>query len=232
MSSSSNPPLVTAAKRGWLHQAARRAGRLWAWKTLGATVFMTAFFMAYLHVLKSPRYPVTEMPLTFVDRGVPFQPETLAIYLSLWVYVSLPMAFMAAWTPLLRYGAAMLGLCLAGLVCFYFWPTRVPALDVDWNAHLGFAQLHAIDSAGNACPSLHVAAAVCAAAWLHRLLASLGAGVGVRLLNLLWCLGIAYSTIATRQHVALDVAAGTLLALPAIWLSLPSANALAEHHSA
>jgi membrane-associated phospholipid phosphatase len=30
--------------------------------------------------------------------------------------------------------------------------------------------------------------------------------------NALWCLGIVYSAMATRQHVALDVIAGSVLA--------------------
>ena len=37
------------------------------------------------------------------------------------------------------------------------------------------------------------------------------AGVLARVANWLWCLGILYSTIATRQHVAIDVAAGAVL---------------------
>jgi membrane-associated phospholipid phosphatase len=33
----------------------------------------------------------------------------------------------------------------------------------------------------------------------------------VRALNWIWCLGILYSTVATRQHVFLDVLAGAAL---------------------
>jgi membrane-associated phospholipid phosphatase len=34
-----------------------------------------------------------------------------------------------------------------------------------------------------------------------------------RILNGLWCLAIIYSTLATKQHVALDAAAGAVLGL-------------------
>lgn len=221
------PPFASSAARApiasghWALRLWRQTWRLWWLKTLGATVFMTLFFTAYLHVLKHPIFPVITMPLTAVDQAVPFQAGMLPLYLSLWFYVSLPMAPIQTWTRLGRYGLAMGGLCLVGLICFLFWPTAVPLLDVDWNAHAGFAALHRIDTAGNACPSLHVAAAVCAAGWMHRQLAELGAGAWVRVANLLWCIGIVYSTLATKQHVSLDVAAGAVLGLASIVLSLP-----------
>jgi membrane-associated phospholipid phosphatase len=68
-----------------------------------------------------------------------------------------------------------------------------------------------VDVTGNACPSLHAAFCVFAAAALHAQLLSLGAVRWLLAANLFWGLGILYSTIATRQHVALDVIAGAAL---------------------
>ena len=39
-----------------------------------------------------------------------------------------------------------------------------------------------------------------------------GAARALFVCNVLWCLGIVYSAMATRQHVALDVVAGAALA--------------------
>ncbi|MBT9524625.1 MAG: phosphatase PAP2 family protein, partial [Rhizobacter sp.] len=47
-----------------------------------------------------------------------------------------------------------------------------------------------------------------------------GAPRGLRLANLVWFLAIAYSTVATQQHVALDVAAGAVLGAAFAWPSL------------
>ena len=80
--------------------------------------------------------------------------------------------------------------------------------DADWSRYPAFAFLQSVDASGNACPSLHVAFAMFTAVWLGRLLRQMGAGRGVRAFNWLWCLGIFYSTVAIRQHVALDVLAG------------------------
>jgi membrane-associated phospholipid phosphatase len=82
---------------------------------------------------------------------------------------------------------------------------------MDWSQHPAFAFLKTIDASGNACPSLHVAFAVFTAIWFRHLLREMGAGRFVRALNWLWCLGILYSTMAIRQHVALDVLAGAAL---------------------
>ncbi len=68
-----------------------------------------------------------------------------------------------------------------------------------------------VDASGNACPSLHVAFAVFAAGWLDRVLRRLHASQPALALNILWAVAIAYSTLATHQHVALDVLAGALL---------------------
>jgi membrane-associated phospholipid phosphatase len=56
-----------------------------------------------------------------------------------------------------------------------------------------------------------VAFAVFTAFWFARLLRQMQAGRLAQALNWLWCLGILYSTLATRQHVALDVLAGAAL---------------------
>jgi membrane-associated phospholipid phosphatase len=189
----------------------RTRARLLAWwpaKMLGTTLGMGVFFVIYFWLLRHPSYPVTLMPLTALDRWIAFRPEALPLYLSLWFYVSLAPALLAERRELVAYGLAAAVLSAIGLGIFFFWPTAVPQLDVDWARHPAFAFLQAVDAAGNACPSLHVAFAVFTAFWFGRILPQLNAGCTIRALNWLWCAGILYSTIAIRQHVALDVLAG------------------------
>jgi membrane-associated phospholipid phosphatase len=196
---------------GWLGRCGPRLRVFWLSKMFGTTLGMTGFFIAYFWVLNHPAGPVTVMPLMFVDRLIGFQPATLPLYLSLWVYVSLAPALMVDRRELFSYGVAAAGLSVIGLGVFAFWPTAVPPADVDWSRYPGFAFLKATDASGNACPSLHVAFAVFTALGFTRLLRELGAGPWARTFNWLWCLGILYSTVATRQHVALDVIAGAAL---------------------
>lgn len=196
-----------------------RLRHLW-WLKAGATsLFMGAFFTVYLHLLHQPLFPVATMPLTRVDRMVVFQPWALVSYVSLWIYVSLPPALAPDRARLLSYGWQIGGLCLAGMLFFVFWPTAVPPADVDWALYPGYAFLKGIDAGGNACPSLHVATALYSAIWLDQDLRGIEAGRRWRLGNWLWCGLIVFSTLATKQHVMLDVAGGAALALLAAALS-------------
>jgi membrane-associated phospholipid phosphatase len=217
-----NPEANIACGAGgpWHRRIAVRLGAHWLLKGVGTTVFMSLFFVAYIHLLKNPLFPVTVMPLTGLDRLVGFQPAALVFYVSLWFYVSLPPALMETRRELVAYGWAIGSLCLLGMACFLFWPTAVPVPDVDWDQFPGFSMLKGVDAAGNACPSLHVATAVFSGLWLDRQLRDMGGGAFQRLLNGIWCAGIVYSTLATKQHVALDVAGGLVLGLAGGTLSL------------
>ena len=196
---------------GWLPQIGVRVFTWWPTKMIGTTFGMAAFFVVYFWLLWHPLYPVTIMPLTAIDRWIGFRPEALSLYLSLWFYVSLAPALLIDRRELVSYGLAAVGLSLIGLGIFFFWPTAVPAREVDWSQHPAFSFLKSVDTTGNACPSLHVAFAVFTAVWFERLGREMGVGRLVRALNWLWCAGILYSTIAIRQHVSLDVLAGALL---------------------
>jgi membrane-associated phospholipid phosphatase len=185
---------------------------LWL-KLSGVSAFIWVFFIGYFHILRHPAYPVTPMPLTSIDRLIAFQPSALAVYASLWLYISIAPGLLLTGRELIVYGLQAAALCLSGLACFYFWPTAVPPLAVDVALYPSFAVLQGVDAAGNACPSLHVATAMFSATWIDRLLRDMKAPSAPRLFNALWFVAIAYSTLAVKQHVVLDVLGGLLLAL-------------------
>lgn len=189
-------------------------------KGSGTMIFISVFFGAYFYLLKSPAYTPTVMPFTLLDRLIEFQPQAMPLYISLWVYVSLPPVLLATRRELYGYGMAMAGTCLAGLTIFYFWPTAAPAADIDWALYPGVEFLKSMDASGNAFPSLHVATALFSGLWLNHLLRHFDGPQWIRLLNWIWCIGILYSTLATRQHVVVDVAGGLVLGGLAAYLSL------------
>jgi hypothetical protein len=199
--------------RHWLITAWQRFRKDHLLKAVGTMAFMAIFFRAYFYLLHHPAGVPTEMPLIWVDHLVPFAPIALPVYTSLWVYVSLPGALMDERRRLYAYGAAAATMCLIGLVCFALWPTAVPRADVNWAQYPGFGLLKDVDLAGNACPSLHVASAVFSCYWLNRLLREMHAGSWAHAGNVIWCAAIMLSTLATRQHVALDVLAGGALGI-------------------
>jgi membrane-associated phospholipid phosphatase len=211
----------------WHLQALTRIKSHLFFKISGITLFMTVFFAGYIYLLKNPVFPVTIMPLTVLDEAVGFKPGTLFLYVSLWMYVSIPPVLQATRRELIYYGLAVGSLCVVGLACFLFWPTAVPVANVDWEQSLGFSILKGVDAAGNACPSLHVATAVFSAVWLNRQLFEVNAPRVVRVINWIWCMGIAYSTLATKQHVAIDMIAGVILGMFAANLSLMQTSLMA-----
>jgi len=180
-------------------------------KGVGTALGMSAFFVLYFTVLDHPVFPVTTMPLTAPDRWIGFQPPALIPYISLWVYVPLLPALLADRRELFAYARAAGALSVLGLLVFIVWPTTIPRPDIDWSQHPSVAFLKTIDASGNACPSLHAAFAVLTAFWFARVLAQLRANRLIHGINLLWAAAIIYATLATKQHVALDALAGSLL---------------------
>ena len=182
-------------------------------KFLGTSVFMSLFFWAYLFLLKNPAFPVTTMPLTVIDQWIGFAPLALIPYLSLWVYCSLPVTLMPTRARLLNFGFWIGAMCLLALSIFYWLPNAMPPTDIDWAQHPSVAFLKAVDAGGNACPSLHVAAAVYSSVWLYWLMREVHLGWRAQSIQILWGVAIVYSTMATKQHVSLDVLAGTVLGI-------------------
>lgn len=183
----------------------------WLLKTVGISAFITVFFIAYFRLLKAPIFPVTVMPVTWLDHVIAFNPYALVIYLSLWIYVPIAPIAIADKRKLYALGWEAGGVAIVGLGIFLFFPTMIPALPIDWARYPGFEFLKTVDAAGNACPSLHVAFAVFTAIRFDETLRELRARAVLHVGNWAWALGIVYSTLAIKQHVAVDAYAGTLL---------------------
>jgi membrane-associated phospholipid phosphatase len=208
---------ILTEQYGWHKVLSTAITHFW-FKCFGSMGFMLVFFFAYLYLLKNPASPVSTMPVTLVDQYVSFEPSALPLYLSLWIYVSLPPMLMLTRREIIEYGMWMGSLCLVALAIFYFWPSAVPPANIDWAKYPGMGFLKGVDAAGNACPSLHVATSVFSALWLYLKLPSVGLGRSSRLFSTIWCVAIMYSTMATKQHVAVDVVAGALLGGVFWWL--------------
>lgn len=204
----------------WYRQLFMRIATLWPLKALGTTAFMALFFWAYFSVMENPAAAPLVMPHLLLDRAIPFSTLAFPAYVSLWVYVSLPTALMPGFRPLLLLGLWSAAMCLFCLAIFWLFPTAVPPADIDWHLYPEMALIKGIDAAGNACPSLHVASAVFSAVWLERVLANVAAPAWLRWASGVQCLVIMWSTVATRQHVVLDVMAGALVGLIFGWASL------------
>lgn len=195
----------------WTRQIASRMIFLWPLKAAGTTLFMFLFFWAYFGILRNPLFPATLMPLTELDQWIPVTALAFPVYVSLWVYTSLPAALLKEARTLTVFGVWMAAMCLFCLAIFWVFPTVVPPAGIDWALYPEMAIIKDVDANGNACPSLHVASAVFAAIWLDRLVRSISPSLALRWAIWLHCLAILWSTVATRQHVVIDVLAGAVV---------------------
>lgn len=184
---------------------------LWPYKLCAALLGFSAFFAVYFWVLDNPVFPVTVMPTIWLDHWISFQPLALPLYLSLWLYLTAVPGMIHRRGELGFYYIGIVALAVIGLAIFVLWPTTIPKPDINWALYPGIDFLKNVDQSGNACPSLHVAFSVFTAMWGVRMLKRVGDRGIFQLISALWCLGIVWSTLATKQHVALDVFAGAAL---------------------
>jgi hypothetical protein len=212
--------MPSSAPPHWTSELGFRIRHLLALKIVGVTVFTWLFFIGYFQLLRHPVHAMTVMPLTALDRLIPFQPEMLIAYFSLWFYVGLAPGLQRNFSELVVYGLWVGALCLSGLALFHFWPTQVPPLMAGGSDFPGFALLQGVDAPGNACPSMHVAVAIFTAIRVDDVLHRTRAPLSLRLTNWLWFVAIAYSTLAVKQHVVLDALAGALLGIAFAWPSM------------
>ncbi|MBA2480918.1 MAG: phosphatase PAP2 family protein [Planctomycetes bacterium] len=155
----------------------------------------------------SSRTHPTGLLETALDRALPLMPPAILVYASLGAFL-----LVAAWGSSAKSCRRLIQASLTAMAlsyaCFIVWPVAVdrgglPGTE-PW--HSLFAAVREMDPPHNSFPSLHVAYVTVALAskrWPWWVWA--------------WGLSIIASTVLTRQHVVLDVAAGVALGVAA-WL--------------
>lgn len=211
MTKTANPPPTP-----WTASLVQRIRTLWVVKMLGTMVGIAGFFLLYFWVLHTKVGSAVAVPMTAIDRWVGVNQVAVYPYASLWVYVALAPAFARDLAGLRKYIIGALTMAGLGLATFWLYPTVTPAFGVDWAEYPALHMLKNADPGGNAFPSLHVAFAAHSGVVIAEELRSLFAPAWVRAINWLWCVAIIYSTLATRQHVAIDVAGGLVVAALAV----------------
>lgn len=159
-----------------------------------------------------------ELPFTWVDRAVPFVPETLWLYFSEYVFFTVAYVTARNTRNLNKYVYAFLSLQILSCLIFWVWPTTYPRAlfplpdNIDSVTRYFFLSLRETDTPANCCPSLHVSATF------------LTAFIFLRDQRryfpffITWAVVIALSTMTTKQHYAADVVSGLGFAMIHYWV--------------
>ncbi len=145
---------------------------------------------------------------TSLDRAIPFWPPAMFVYLSVYLFLFLPVVQVKEMHVFTRVAYAFYTYNLLGMAIFQIYPVRMDrpldfALDSVWT--WGVAFNYAYDPPYNSFPSLHVANAVFAGCVAQRL--DRPVGIGAMILTGL----ITISTLLVKQHWIADLVTGWAL---------------------
>lgn len=209
-STSDTPGVSTPGSQTWRLLLWRRVRHLWLLKMVGTTIAVSCFFILYFWIMKVTAPRAVAVPTMALDRWITPHQWAVLPYGSLWLYVSLAPAFAANLGALRTYVAGAGTIAVLAFATYGIFPTTTTPFETDWSVYPMLQFLKSADAGGNAFPSLHVAFAFYTAVVIASQLKSLRAPRWAQLLNWIWCAAIAYSTLATNQHLALDVLGGVL----------------------
>jgi len=193
---------LPAARAGWREKV--------GW-SIGLTLF---FCVPYFALQRLALLPARTLPWSGIDRAIAFDPSWTWVYQSGYLLLTAVPWCLDRRADLRRYVRGVVWISLAGFLCFLALPVAGPrpAQVPETGA---YALLAAYDRPTNAFPSLHVALLVYTVlvAWrasrgrLAPAERSMAVGMAAA-----WTAAVAYAALAIKQHYAIDLAAGLLLA--------------------
>lgn len=195
----------------------------WRLKLLLTVVLSLFFWTGYSFLGRHACFPLRKPPLIWIDTAIPFQPEPWGwVYLSQFLFTGTLPWFITGKEGLRRYVIGMVFMSVISFLIFLFFPVAAPR-PAQFIATGSMAWVIGYDGILNAFPSLHAGFLVYTSAlgwrmFRHQLQRMVIAGA------LFWGSLILYSTLATRQHYALDLVAGGLVGYIADRLSWRSSS--------
>jgi membrane-associated phospholipid phosphatase len=175
--------------------------------TVGALVFAVGGLL-YLVSNHYSFSPPRELPLTALDRAIPFVPYTVWIYMSEWVFFVAVYVAARDVVNLNKYLYSFFAQQALAVLIFMVWPTTYPRGlfplpdSLERVTYAAFSALRLADAPTNCCPSLHVSSVFLSSfIFLDDRRARFPWFFG-------WATAIALSTLTTKQHYVVDVVTG------------------------
>lgn len=172
-----------------------------------ACYFFTNAFQFFPEVVVNP---------SWIDRNVPYIPWTVAIYISYFILMFLPLLVCREERIFYRMWTSYMIVAMTSCIIFLFFPTRYtwhpPSHEQDVFRFLRIFLTHA-ETDFNAFPSLHVSNSV-VGAFTYLWYRHYGKGT----VFLIWGILVAMSTVTVKRHFFVDSIGAFLLAALAVAL--------------
>ena len=174
-------------------------------KAFLAVPLTLGILILYFGTLHSLFFDAISIPDTAVDRAIPFIPGFVVPYFSYYLLLLTPLLVIHESQELRDTAFGYWLIVFVSCIAFFFWPT---AISTSYTDPL-IRGLLAIDRPRNACPSLHASLSLFCALCTRRNLQSQIARYGLWI----WTLLVVASTLLTKRHAVVDIAAGVMLGL-------------------
>ncbi|MEJ2110679.1 MAG: phosphatase PAP2 family protein [Acidobacteriota bacterium] len=158
-------------------------------------------------------FPVTTMQISWLDQWIPWFPSAVYLYESIFLLMPIAPWLTVTKSELNAYCIGFIFMSLVGFCIFFFFPTLNPRPQVINGANSLYLELIRFDNGINACPSFHAAFTVYHGILCHFTFNAGNRNRWVRRIIWVWALGILASALLTKQHVFMDLVAGSLLGI-------------------
>jgi membrane-associated phospholipid phosphatase len=169
-------------------------------------------YVPYVYLQRHHFFPAIDMPRNGVDRLIPFWDGTTWFYFSIYLLMPIGPFLMNRREQLMRYAGGIVFISLMADAIFLFCPTRCLRPDYT-GTNIAYEALIRCDNEYHAFPSLHAAFAVYSVLCSGMVLKELGIRQYWQMVLWCWALLILYATLATKQHVLIDIAVGGLMGM-------------------
>lgn len=193
------------------HSIALRLKSHWPIKIFLGGAIIIAFWILYFSIQRYPFFTITILEPSIIDQLIPFNQNYVYLYESFWFLMPIAPWLMDSKKDLLSYCSTISLMSLIAFFIFIIWPTAcIRPTNVEIEIEM-YRTLTSIDRELNACPSLHAAFTVFSALCCWNIFNKLRFHWLCICIVLIWTISILYSTLATQQHLAIDLVAGTFL---------------------
>ncbi len=180
----------------------------WQEKLVWTAALNIVFWSGYLYLSRHAFFPIHALPFTWIDRWIGFHPQPWSwIYESNFLLVGAVPWLMESRDHIRRYVTGFAVLTLISFLIFAVFPVASPRPS-DLGANPFLILITEVDGPLNAFPSLHAGSLVFSLALIRRMFRPNRLVAGALAI---WSISILIATLATKQHYAIDLIAGSIV---------------------